>query len=75
MFTWPEIILALLKLVNTIMGAVEQDKWMKAGADAEIAKISASILRKTTAGKAIMEKVDAMSDADVDAELRRLGSE
>ncbi len=74
MFTWPEIILAVLKLVNAIMGAIEQDKWMKAGADAEIAKISASILRKTAAGKAIMEKVDAMSDADVDAELRRLGS-
>ncbi len=75
MFTWADIILAFLKLANAIMGAVDQDKWMKAGADAEIAKISASILRKTAAGKAIMEKVDAMSDADVDAELRRLGSE
>jgi hypothetical protein len=72
MFTWPQIILLALKIIDAIMGRVDQDKWMKAGADAEIAKISATILRKTQAGKAIMERVDAMSDADVDAELRGL---
>ena len=62
----------VLKVVNTIMGSVNQDKWIKAGADAEIAKISASILRKTAAGKAIMEKVDSLSDAEVDVNLRNL---
>lgn len=72
MFTWPSIILAVLKLINEIMGAVNRDKWMQAGADAEIAKITASILGKTTAGKAILEKVNAMSDDEVDAGLRGL---
>ena len=72
MLTWPSIILAVLKLINEIMGAVNRDKWMQAGADAEIAKISASILAKTQAGKIIMDKVNAMSDADVDAALRDL---
>ena len=72
MFTWGEIVLLFLKLANAIMGAVNQDKWMRAGADAEIAKISAAILAKTTAGKAIMEKVNAMSEAEVDAGLRGL---
>ena len=72
MFTWPSIILAVLKLINEIMGAVNRDKWMQAGADAEIAKITASILAKTQAGKIIMDKVNAMSDADVDAALRDL---
>ena len=72
MFTWAGIILAVLKLINTIMGTLNQDKWMQAGADAEIAKISASILARTEAGKKMMEKVNAMSDADVDAGLRDL---
>jgi hypothetical protein len=72
MFTWGSIILAALKLINAIMGAVNREKWMQAGADAEIAKISAAILQKTTAGKAMMEKVNAMSDAEVDDGLRGL---
>jgi len=72
MFTWGEIVLLFLKLANAIMGSVNQDKWMRAGADAEIAKISAAILAKTTAGKVIMEKVNAMSEAEVDAGLRGL---
>ena len=72
MFTWPSILLAVLKLINEIMGAINRDKWMQAGADAEIAKVTASILAKTEAGKKILEKVDAMSDEDVDAALRGL---
>ncbi len=75
MFTYIGLALALLKFVNGMMDYFGREEAMKAGADAEIAKVAASILRKTTAGKAIMERVDAMSDADVDAELRRLGSE
>lgn len=66
---WASIILTALKIINAIMGAVNQDKWMQAGADAEIAKISAAILKKTAAGKKIMEQIDAMSEADVDREL------
>lgn len=69
MFTWAEIVLLFLKLANAIMGQINDQRQFKAGADAEIAKISASILRKTQAGKAMMEKVDAMSEADVDAGL------
>lgn len=72
MFTWPEIVLLFLKLANAIMTEVHDAKSFQAGTDAEIAKTSAAILRKTQAGKAIMEKVDAMSDADVDAGLRGL---
>jgi hypothetical protein len=72
MFTWGSIILAALKLINAIMGAVNREKWMQAGADAEIAKISAAILQKTEAGKKIMERVNAMSPEEVDAGLRDL---
>lgn len=72
MFGWAEIVLLILKIVNAIMGEIGNQRQFQAGADAEIAKISAAILRKTSAGKAIMEKLDAMSDAEVDAGLRSL---
>lgn len=69
MFTWPEIALALLKLANIILGDMRDARQFKAGQEAEIAKISAAILKKTAAGKAMMEKVNALSPADVDAGL------
>jgi hypothetical protein len=72
MFTWAEIILLILKIADAIMGRVNQDEWIKAGADAEIAKISAAILAKTAAGKKMMEKVNALSEPEVDAGLRGL---
>lgn len=72
MITWAEIVLLVLKIADAIMTQVGDAKQFQAGTDAEIAKTSAAILRKTQAGKAIMEKVDAMSDTDVDAALRDL---
>ncbi len=72
MFTWPEIVLLVLKLANAIMSAAQDAKSFQAGTDAEIAKVSAAILAKTQAGKAMMEKINAMSDAEVDDGLRGL---
>lgn len=72
MFTWASIVLAILQAVNAIMDFVNTEKAQQAGVDAEIAKVSAAILAKTKAGKAIMEKVNAISDTDVDAALRDL---
>ena len=72
MFTWAEIALLVLKIADAIMGQINDQRQFKAGTDAEIAKVSAAILAKTQAGKAIMEKIDAMSDDDVDAGLTGL---
>ncbi len=72
MFTWPEIVLLVLKIANAIMTEVHDQKSFQAGTDAEIAKVSAAILAKTQAGKAIMEKVNALSDKEVDAGLTGL---
>lgn len=72
MLTWASLALALLKTVNLIMDYVNAGQARQAGIDAEIAKTSAAILNKTAAGKAIMEKVNALSDTDVDAALRDL---
>lgn len=69
MLTWASLALALLQAVNAIMDYVNAGQAKQAGTDAEIAKVSASILAKTAAGKAILEKVNALSDSDVDAQL------
>jgi len=66
MFSWIEIALALLKFANLILGEVHDEKQFKAGADAEIARMAQIILAKTAAGKKIMERVNALSSADVD---------
>jgi hypothetical protein len=71
-FTYVGLALALLKFINNLMNYVDREAAMKAGADAEIAKTALAIANKTSAGKAIMEKVNAMSPADVDAELAGL---
>ena len=69
MFTYIGLALALLKFINNLMNYIDREALMKAGTDAEIAKTALAIANKTAAGKAIMEKVNAMSPADVDAEL------
>lgn len=66
------LILGLLRFANFLADLSVKNKWMTAGADAEIAKVSAEVLRKTQAGKAMMEKVDAMDEQGVDAGLRGL---
>jgi hypothetical protein len=72
MFTWPEIILLLLKLVNAIMSEVHDAKAFQAGTDAEIAKVSAAILAKTKAAKDIRDQVNALTKDAVDAQLADL---
>lgn len=67
-----QLALLVLKLANFIMGKIQSDQQFQAGVDAEVAREAQAILRKTKAGKALMEKVDGMSEADVDANLRDL---
>ena len=74
MFTWAEIALLVLKIVNMIMEQVTYNTAFQAGTNAEIAKISAAILAKTQAGKKIMERINALDETEVDKELRDLES-
>ena len=70
--TWLSLALALLKFVNNIMTWARQRELISHGYDQAIAEQTKQILVKTTEGKKIMEKVNAMSDDDVDAALRDL---
>jgi hypothetical protein len=73
--SWLSLALSLLKLVNMIMGYIRERELISKGYDQAIAEVAQSILVKTDAGKKIMERVNAMSDAEVDAGLRGLEPE
>jgi len=72
MFTWPEIILLVLKLANAIMGEYKYGEAFKAGTDAAIAKEAAAILGKTKAMQKVREQVNALTTDAVDKQLADL---
>lgn len=73
--SWISLALTLLRVVNQIMTWARERELVSQGYDKAIAEVSQSILEKTTAGKAIMEKVNGMSPQEVDDALRGLEPE
>lgn len=70
--SYVSIILALLKLAESLFGYFQQQKWISEGEAIAVAKASAEIMRKTAYAKHALEEFSAKSDADVDDFLRRL---
>lgn len=70
--SWVSLALALLKFVAGIITWARQRELISEGYDQAIAETTHAILVQTAAGKKIMERVNAMPDADVDAQLRGL---
>lgn len=67
-----EIVLAVLKLINLIMNYVDREQMKQAGRDEVLADIAQQIAVKTGVRKVILEKVDAMSEEQVNQALRDL---
>ena len=72
MFSWLGLAVALLKFVNGIVMWARKHELINEGYDKAIADETKAILALTARGKAILEKVNAMSDPEVDAGLRDL---
>ena len=72
MFTWAEIALLLLKIVDAVLSEYHNQQQFQAGTDAEIAKVSAAILAKTQAMKNLKDQINALTDEAVDAQLAAL---
>lgn len=72
MFDWAKIVLLLLQIVEQIFDYAKRQGYIQQGRDEEIAKQAQAIMVKTSSGKAILERINAMSDTQVDAELRGL---
>lgn len=70
--TWLSLALTLLKIAATIITWARERELISYGYDKAIAEQAEAILKKTDVGKAILERVNALSDDDVDAELRGL---
>lgn len=73
MFGWAEIALLLLRVANSIVTWAREQTLLTAGQDQAIAKASTDILRKTQAGKKIMERIDAMPDSGLNDLVDDLG--
>lgn len=70
--SWVSLALTLLKIVSTIMTWARERELIDKGYDQAVADAAAEIMKKTAAGKAMLEKVNAMSDSEVDDALRNL---
>jgi hypothetical protein len=66
---WGSVILQVLKLVNSLTAWAQREGHIKEGYDKAIADTTREIFRKTEHAKKVKEKIDAMSDAEVDAAL------
>lgn len=63
-----------LQLVLALIDWARDRRQFKAGEDAEIARQALAVLAKTHAGKLILERINAMSDSDLDRLVDDLGS-
>lgn len=70
--TWVSLALTLLKLINVIMTWARERQLINEGYDLAIAEAAQEVLAKTTRGKALLEKINAMDESTVDSELRKL---
>ena len=70
--SWLSLALTFLKIADSLITWLREQGQIKQGQDAEIAKVSASILTKTEAAKAVMAEVTKMTDEQVDATLKGL---
>ena len=66
------LVLAVFKFANFIMKMIDREQLKNDVRNELIAEQTVIALERTERGKRIMEKVDAMSDDDVDAEFARL---
>lgn len=64
------ILKALLALANGIAGYIREENLMKAGEARAVAKSMAALAGRLNIGREIVAEVEAMSDDDLDAELR-----
>lgn len=69
---WLSLALALLKLANLFLSWQQSKKDFDAGVDSEVAKAATETLKLTTAGKKLMERLDAMSEDQLSDLERRL---
>lgn len=72
MFSWIELALVIMRVVERILNYAHDNGLIDQGRREEIAATAERIAVKTGVRKVILEKVDAMSEEEVDAALADL---
>ncbi len=70
MFSWIEFAILVLRLINKLVNWMHDRGMIDEGRRQVIAEVSLEIAKKATSKKHIQEKVDAMSDEELDDYLR-----
>lgn len=69
---WLSLAIALLKIANSIFSWYKEQSLIDEGHQQVIAEEAQKTLGMTARGRVLLEKINAKSDADVDADLRGL---
>jgi hypothetical protein len=67
--TYIQVVLAILKIVSTLIRLGEQRQWIADGERRAIARGLADAVKAAHAAKAIRREIEAMTDDEVDAGL------
>lgn len=65
-FSYVKLASLALQVVKLLLGRAHDDKMFKAGEDHMIAEQAKAVLAMTEEGKRLLEKINAMSDSDLD---------
>lgn len=69
---WLGLALSVMKIVNWILNQISREQIRQDARNELLAEQTLVLLQRTERGRAIMEKVYAMPESDVDAEFARL---
>lgn len=73
MFEWAKVGLAVLQVALWFLDEAKRRQQFNAGHDSAVLDAAKQVMARSDDGKRLMEKIDAMSDADVDDLADRLG--
>lgn len=66
------VIIALLKLVGSLAGWFQQQKWINEGESIAVAKAAAEVARKSGYARKALDDMHGKSDSELDDLLREL---
>lgn len=72
MFTWGQIILSVLRLLEWLIEEAQKHKWMNEGEKRAIARATAVVVYKQEFANETLKTLAALSDTDLDSLLRDL---
>jgi hypothetical protein len=70
--SWVSLVLNLLKLSASLITWLREKQMMQAGQDKEVARAALEVLNRTAEGKALRDRIMAMSDPEAEELWQRM---